>query len=311
MLESIARNACMDVEDDEDASFLNRIRHDAQLMMMTILSVKDQSPFLKILHSSRFSEGVISSIKRNLTRCIQVLLSHSADIVETRTFILRCFNNTPKLFKAFLHILTIPEVSPSFACISSYSFMTVLIDNGPYTWKYADEGEVTPTADKVMTHILPRALTKNILSKTLQTSNALLLLECLKCIGAIMKRFRNFVSDIQDCAERKGLIETYMKIMCRRLPDLQVLLSVGRSRFNPFHESSGQIASSIVIMNFCNILQLYASIFRSAISSLQFDWMKLLPDNYTMFCAAELCLQSRLLITLATINECYRVSFIV
>ena len=99
-------------------------------------------------------------------------------------------------------------------------------------------------------------------------------------------------------------------IKCVASSDLQELLSV-RSKFDPFCDGgpSKQHSNALVAMNFCDVLSLYASIFTTSISSIQFDWIKLLPDSYVQFCSSEMSLQSRLLTTLTSIYDCYQVSF--
>lgn len=277
-------------------------------MTVTILSDRKRSPFLKQLYSNRFSENVVASCTNNLTRCIQVLLSCTGDMAESQSFVIRCFSNSPKLFTAFLRVVQVPDPVASFSCISSFALITFLIDKGPHTWNFNSDGGTALSAEKAVLHIIPRGLTKNILTKALQSSNALLLLECLKTIGAIMKRIECFMSDFQDCIGGKSLIEKCRNIICKKLPDLQVLLAV-RSKFDSFrvNEASSQIANSIVTMSFCEILQRYASIFKNNISSLQFDWIKFLPESASLFCSAELGLQNRLLSTLSEIYDSYKV----
>ena len=301
----------MSFGEDENKDSLECIKRESRLIIMTVIYDKDQSPFLKQLQSDRFSDNILASCTNNLTRCIQILLSCSADMVETRTFVLRCFNNTPKLFTAFLGIVTVPEPMPSFSCISSFDLITFLIEKGPHVWNFIDGGKINLTAEKAVFNIVPRGLTKNILTKALQNSNPLLLLGCLKVIRAVMNRLDCFINDVSAMVGGQSLVKKCVNILIKRLPDLQVLLSV-RSKFDPFrlNENSKQVANSVVTMNFCEVLRRYASVFTTVISSLQFDWIKFLPENATVFCSAEMGLQNRLLTTLTSIYDCYQVSFL-
>ena len=175
MLENITRNVCMDVIKEEDNHILDLIKQQSQMIVATILSDTKKSPFLNILHSDRSSESILSSCTSNLTRCIQVLLASSSDVIDTRAFILSCFSRTPKLFISHLKFLTVPEAKPSFSCISSYALIAYMLDRGPCAWNCSDDELKDLTAEKVVLQIVPRGLTKNVLTKTLQTSNALLL----------------------------------------------------------------------------------------------------------------------------------------
>ncbi len=286
---------------------LNALNDQSRHLIVTILSDQERSPFLKLLQSSRSSEIVASSITRSLTRCMQVLLASSSDVTETRTFMIQCFINTPKLFIAYFHTLSIPEVSPSFSCISSYAFVTHLIEKGPIV---LCENMIDLNAENLVLQIVPRGFTKNILTKTLQTSNSVLVVECLKCMSAIIKRLNKHIAHVRAFSESRDTIEKLVNAVCKRLPDLQVLLSL-RSKFDPFcdNQLSKPHANMIVSMHFCDVLQLYASTFTSTISSLPFDWTKLLPDDCLKgFCSVESCLQIRLLTTLASIYSSYQVS---
>lgn len=310
VIENISRNACMNFDEEVDNEVLNSIKFQNRMLIVTILSDIKSSPFLKTLHSSASPESVISSQSHNLVRCIQILLALSSDQVQTRSFILQCLNNTPSLFSSFFRAITIPDIAPSFPCISSYSFISFLIENGPRTWSLSGDSSKVLTSEKVVSQIVPRVMTKNILTKTLQTSSHLLLLQCLKCIGSIMKRLQRLLNDVQVSEEGDNTKQKWTDAVHKRLPDFQVLLSV-RSKFDPFranHKSPIHRAHTIVSVNFCDVLRLYAEIFTKSISSLQFDWTKLLPEDYLEFCSANRSLQTRILSTFESIYKCYDVS---
>ena len=301
VLDIITRNAYINVDDNEDEIWLRPIKSECHLIIDMLLSDSQQSPFLQLISSTKSPRNIELSIISNLTKCIQLILTSSPNAVSTRNFVLRCFQNTPKLFTSFLKVMSIPETASSFACISRYSFIAFLIENGPFPYNSS------MTAEAVLSFIIPKNLTKNAITKTLQNANTILLLECLKVISTVLEKLCKYKKHTYG----KSLTEDYLNIVRKRLPEVQVLLSIGRSKFNPFVDktnTSERTINSVVTMNICNVLQLYATAFASSVTSLQFDWMKLLPENCDTFCAADHYLQVRLLSTLASINCCHKVS---
>lgn len=288
-------------EDHHCADELHLLKLECQMIMTAILTDRRRSPFLKHIHSERSTDNIISSCASIMIRCIQVLLSYSNDTMETRTFVLHCFNESPVLFSRFFRVIQAPEPTSSFATISKYSLLTFMIDNGPQIWNASVGKTKELSADKLISYILPKGLTKNVLSKTLQNSNGLLTMECLKTIDSILNRLRSFME-----VANSELSADCSKLIFRRLPDLQVFLSV-RAKFDPFvHKEKVKVATAVTI-SICSLIQNYTSLFLNTLSNLQFDWMKLLPEKTATFCSASLILQSRLLKTLSGISNSYQV----
>ena len=269
-----------------------------------VLIDNQRSPFLKQIHSEKSSENVISSSANVLIRCIQVIVSCSNDKMATRNFLGLCFSKSPLLYSRYLRVIQVPEPIQSFATIATFSLVTFLIEDGPEIWKCMDNTNVL-SADKVISNVMPKCLTKNILTKTLQSSNALLIVECSKTIGAILSKLLLLKTTLT--SENTSLVEECNRIALKRLPDLQVFLSV-RAKFDPFdHEDIGKVAI-VVTIGICDLIKQYTSLFLRTLSTLQFDWIKLLPDDATKFCTSSLTLQSCLLSTLSGILNSYQVS---
>jgi hypothetical protein len=231
--------------------------------------------------------------------------------MTTRTFIVECVNKTPSLLPAYFRTLSLPEPKATFSCIASYSFITYLLHNVGKTWLCVEKDrssvitKSTTKGEQVLIHIIPKALTKNILTKAIQSSNLFLLSETLKLVIAVIKRAQNFLSSHQ----KLGLQNDMKGWLLRRLPDLQVVLSA-RSRYDPFikERSSSNMSRNLLTMLFYEVLISYSSTFQSTITSIQFDWVKILPDSSDAFLSSPKSLQYRSLLTLNAVYDSYNVS---
>ena len=265
------------------------------------------SPFLRII-SGDLDEGVVASAMNQVVRCIHLLVSLKP-IMTTRTFIVECLNKTPLLLPPYFRTLNFPEPKATFSCIASYSFTTFLLHNVGKTWSHAQQSWSSKNAkssEQALIHIIPKSLTKNTLTKAIQSSNLFLLSETLKLIIAVIKRAQELLS-----VGYKLVLQNDVKEgLLRRLPDLQAVLSA-RSRHDPFISKEGgssKMSQNLLTMLFYEVLILYSSTFQSTITSIQFDWMKILPTSADHFLAVSKCLQYRSLLTLNTVYDSYNVS---
>ncbi len=307
MLENITKIMLISAPKHNHEKELVSLKGECKILMMLVLADRERSPFLKQIHSERSAQIITSLCEGALIRCIQVILSSNNDVIEKRAFVLRCFNNSPTLFSQYFRVLQVPDPAPSFQTISFYSQLTFFIDNGPKMWNYQDSVVTDASTAKAVMSILPKSLTKNVLTKTLQSSNAFLIVECLKTVAAILKRLSNLILAIES---NEKMIENCTKMIFRRLPDLQVFLST-RAKFDPFAQNYLDKLANVATVCIWNIIEKYTAIFLSTLSSLQFDWIKLLPNNAQTFCSTNLHLQSRLLKTLIGITNSYQVSIFI
>jgi hypothetical protein len=149
--------------------------------------------------------------------------------------------------------------------------------------------------DQVFISIVPAKLKKHVLTKAVQSSNALVVSETLKLLYSLIHRFHKVMQDIKE--KQEPFSNLLVDAFIRRLPDLQAILSV-RSRFDPFSPGGNVSASAVVIGHVCKVLDSFASNLPESLNTVKFDWIKLLPENAGTFCSATPILQLQLLSTL-------------
>jgi len=291
---------------------LNLIAFESRRIVHFIL-LEDRSPFLVPLHSDDSLETVVDTCIHQLNHCVRMLTSTTVDI-PTQNFITQCFANSPILLSHFFRTMAVPEPKPSFSCIASFQWIVQLIQKGPLIQQSYDDERIgrkeNYKTEKLISHIMPTKLTKNILSKALQSTNSLLVCESLKLIISILERCRLILETIPSHSQNVVWNEIISDTLQKRLPDVQVLLSV-RSKYDPFSnkEASQQppsmLINSILTGFVSNVMQLYTSMFSVALLSVQFDWLKLLPEKHEAFFSVNRGLQHKVLKTFEAMYEFY------
>jgi len=160
-------------------------------------------------------------------------------------------------------------------------------------------------------------MTKNTLSKALQSPSPLLVNQTLRLITAALSRLRRVLSSAPPGAATAAP-STLTTDVRRRMPDVQVLLVV-RARFDPFAPSAPP-SHGIVTMSLCAVLEGYASVLEGAgMGGVAFDWGKLLPSDGggggrdgdgEAFGRVDPALQLRLLRTLGVVYCCLLITMV-
>ena len=278
-------------------------------ILQIVFSDHMKSPFLIYLKVDRSSgKNRSTKVSTQLDKAIQAFLSVNGDM-NSRHFIVKCFNKTPSLFQSWMKNLLIPDPKPSFAFLSKISLLCLMLDNGPIT----NEGPSMDnqiTVNSTLASIIPKSLSKNILTKALQSQNAILVSEVLKLIMVILLRYQRVVKHYDiDADDTKVLVEK----ISGKLPDLQILLAL-RSRFDPFckilevNSVRNQLSSNEVIMiHLCETIERYSIVCPAIVRDVQYDWIKFLNDS-TSFLRVPRCVQYRILTLLLRVFHCPGVS---
>ncbi len=289
---------------------LDDIKMECKKTIHMLFTDTENSPFLFFLNSDRSSEHSHLMLLQQMNKSLQYLLAIDNGI-ETRAFALLSFEQTPALFPNWLRTVSVPEPKPSFACLSTFSLISYMLKNGP-SENAAREMKVKNDAGKMVydllvTNVIPRALTKNILTKAIQSSNPFMAIQALKLVAVILDRFKKCVDKIHGSKMKH---EYLAEKFAQRMPDLQIILAI-RSKFEPneaklddnpkFHHHN------FVTMNLCIVLQLYSSVFPNAFRTGQFDWTKLLSKSTESFLSLPLSLQHRILQTILSIHNSFKV----
>ncbi len=313
VLDHMVKIYCVPTYNEENPGFVSNVRCECKDMVEFLLADDKCSPILLQLRLEREKKknASASSLMSQVNKVVQHLLVSRSDM-ETRQFVSSCFNSTPSLYPHWMRTVAVPEPKASFSFLSTLALISFMLKNGPEA-KSLDDGllggnDKKKALDYLVATIVPKALSKNILTKTIHSSNAFMVNETLKLIIVILRRFQHHTRRISD---KDGRIECLVETLLSRLPDIMVLLSL-RTRFDPYEKGSDQctmnISKSFILFNFCEVLQLYSTVFPRAFKVVQFDWMKLLSDSTTDFLSVPAILQERLLYTMSKINECYEVS---
>ena len=293
----------------EDDSYLPEIKSECKEMVQLLLRDTEKSPLLKQINSIGSMETTALAVLQQTGKAMQTLLTTSPTL-DTRKFAVACFQKTPRLFQYWLRTLSLPDIKPSYSCLAKLSLISYMLKNGPNlpdtdVQKFNDNDK-KKAFDVSISFTTPRALTKNVLTKGIQSSNPLLVSASLVLLSSVLRRFSAIVKQIPNGEKRDYVAEKLLL----KMPDLQVLLGV-RSKFDPYgHTTSGEQARhhSFVTMGICEALCLYAQVFSASFKIVQFEWIKLLSDSSTTFLLAPLSLQHRILTTMLIINDCYEVS---
>jgi hypothetical protein len=265
----------------------------------------EHSPLLQDLHSV----GSSHFVKNIVNRAIHKLLD-TCKTYEKRFFVTSVFQKSPSLFTDWLRTVSIPDPEPTYSYLSKLSFLSFTLKMGP-TMELLHDGELyeddqKKDSERIIAAIIPRALTKNILTKGIQSANPLLVIETLKLLSVILRRCRILVESIP-LHEKQLFVRE--KIANAKIPDLQVILGT-RSKFEAYHHpNKDQYAwqQILVTMAICDVIKLYARECPQVFINLQFDWLKLLPVSTSSFHTVPVCFQYRILTTISSIHSCYEV----
>jgi len=280
------------------------------LLFLLLIDVQS-SPFLQVIHDTRSVDNTFyKSLAHQLTRCIHMLVTSTYD-TSLRERIVEYLQNSPPLLPFFFRSFSLPEPSPSSTFFSRISFIRSLLEKGPVhsTWLGETLEASQEQHDNCTLWIMPSRLSKNYLTKAIQSSNAMIVSHMLKLITSILRRTAIFTREMDQ--DKRALLTDMIQ---KRLPDLQTFLAI-RSRFDPFRATSQlspENTSSVhcdsnyfVIFYLCCLLQQYRSLFEV---STQYDWTKLLPDSPESFRTSPIWFQTRLIQTLTSMYSTEEVS---
>jgi hypothetical protein len=299
-----------DIDVNAAQTALEEAGAESQQILFSFLADPERSPFLSRINNSKQDDKLAAQCAQQLVRAMMLLLQRRPSLAMQR-FLIHCLQTTPKLVPYFFKVIPVPDPKQqTFPFVARMGFLFRLIREAPTTATAVScvgNGDRVDSqdADEIIVSIIPQNLKKHILSKALQSSNALIASETLKLLCALVDRYRRFLVDNkEDTGEELNslLADTFI----RRLPDMQPLLSM-RSRFDPFTGGDGAKASTIVIGHVCTVLNSYALNLPQMLHSVKFDWAKLLPTSAETFCSASPVLQFQLLQTLENVLSLHEV----
>ena len=220
---------------------------------------------------------------------------------------------TPTLLPDLFQKLTVPDPNKHpFSFLARLRFISLVVQSDGTTpaaclthLTTLGRCVVESNVDPVVRILAPSALKKTVLSKAMQSKNALLVAETLKCLICLIQRIDTVKNSIfaeneaEDAAKFWALLSAKVVIL---LPDLQVLLST----LSRFDLAEGDRAAPVLCGHLCQLLLSYASNLPEVILGVKFDWIKLLPVETEIFCRLPATLQVKLLRTLEallTINK--------
>ena len=270
-------------------------------LLFVFLADSAQSPFLLRINHSKTGDNQATHSAQQLVRAMVLLLQSRPSLPMQRSLI-HCLRTTPMLVLPFVKMISVPDPKQSFAFIARMAFLFRLLREAPPVASCIESGAHLDAqqVEQILAAIVPANLKKHILSKGLQSPNALIVSETLKLLYALIDRFRCFVGDTKGKAGEEEFHKSLADAFVRRLPDLQPLVSV-RSRFDPFGSEGDMKVSAIVLGHVCKVLDSCALYLPDIILNAKFDWKKLLPTNAETFCFATPLLQFQLLQTLQNI----------
>lgn len=265
------------------ASPMEKVGIESQRLLLPLLTIRSVSPFLQLRDDEQ--------IARTLIR----LLESESATLELQHFIVFCTNQNPSLLQHLLRMLAFPEPKKTFDFVSRASFISNLLRKGPPPFACLCAGnrhEKVFLADEALATILPEKLQAPIVTKSLQNGNALVKLVTLKLILAVVGRFELVKREgVENCKWDDHYIDALSSSFIEWLPDLQIILAL-RSRFNGFSRDK---AGGLVYDFLLRVVESYISIHPSLVEGSNLDWMKLLPENASIFHRALPIVQVRVL----------------
>lgn len=246
---------------------LNHVGVAARRLLFLLLASRDHSPLLLALEgnetSAKNSEQVIAKAL--------VLLLDTSKGLEIQRFIFHCVSIASGLMSALFCVLTFPDPKKTFAFMKKLNFAGRLLQHVPLPSKYVPGWDET---------IFPKELKRQHLSKALQTSCPLLVVETTWFMQVALKRYSLFAE------KAAGHTESMDETFFQRMPELQVILAT-ISQFCLAKSLASQEVTRC-LYEFMRILVLkHPPILRSV----TFDWSKLIPSDARNFCSTPLHLQ--------------------
>jgi len=298
----------LDATDDheEDLTPLQEAGQEARRFLWPLLVDAQRSPLLQVVQQeSKTSRSISSSYshlhnaEQNLVRTMVRLLDNhpAAGRLAWQQCLCRGLTSTPAMLPTIFSKLTMPDSNKQpFSFLARLRFISSILKiSAPIACKNMDAQVSDNSDDSILQHLLPQGLKKIILSKALQSKNAMVVAETIKCMICVLQRAGLVHQQIDKNDESlRGTLCAKLSLL---LPDLQVILST-LSRFDLTGENR---AAPILCGHLCQLLLTYASTFPTLIEDIKFDWIKLLPGQASVFCSLPLPLQSSLLKTLETI----------
>lgn len=289
-------------------------------LLFSLLTDTIRSPFYSRSTQANRVESPGRNFMQKIVRSLISLSSPANMTLGMRSFILHCFSLTPELMPMFFNsISTVSDPKPTFECISSLAHLSFYIREGPTMLQcLVKENELTHTSlsnlkskndESLILTSIPKSLTKNTLSKSIQHPNPLVVFESMKLCISILHRSKIFLdslitfsSDEKD--ENKEVLECilsrFMGALIHRLPDTQSLLAI-RSKFEQSNKKTGKKSMHLILsMQIYEVLQLYKECLPQFFFSVKFEWTKLVPEK-EMFDSIHPVLQYRSLKTLQSI----------
>ena len=269
---------------------------EARRLLFPLLANSSRSPFLRRI-SGKEDDKVSTIYITFMVKALNQLLNTSTSL-PTQNFIIHSLAENPLLLPGFLKGMQIPDVKSTFTFLSKLHFIARIVKDGPSPSACIVTTDMSPRGiEKLMLVVLPQNLNKHLLSRAIQSSNPLIVAEAAKLIMRVLARFRLLLSSFGQSADQDLVSHAFVA----RLPDVQALVSI-RSKFDPFANQQ----KGIVIVNglICRLLDALAETVPSAIVSAKFDWIKLLPDNPSLFSKAKPVAQLQILQTLERIMKC-------
>ena len=307
MLDNLVHLAYMPGETKfHEESYVPEIIEECRAIVETLIMDKDRSPFLNLIRTPQVDQSLRVNVLQQSGKAIQSLLCMRSNI-EARILVSKCFQNTPQLYQQWTRNFSMCDMAANYACISSLSLISYLIENAPDVDEIlAASTDMGKMFESMISFTSPRCFTKNAITKGLQSSNALLVMQTLKVCGLILDRFSKLSAIV--CENKRDRSRYFSEKLAGRMPDVQVLLAI-RSKFGSNEEScSCKSHLNFIMKGICDTLDLYVDIFPQSFITLQFERIKLLFDgSSTNFLKAPFNLQRRLLKTLFYIFECYKV----
>ena len=258
---------------------------EARRLLFVLLSDIERSPFLKIVCFRDRSDQLDAHFSQ-LSRALHSLLLDHGNSAVMKMFLRMCLDTTPQLLPYVFQGLHLSEPKPNYHTLSSLSFVNHVIADAPSPEKVLPSLNAerdTVSSKTILSFIIPTCITKVLLGKVVQSTSALLVSSGLKLIITVLQRANNFVSALKDFkndgnddSKRINELQDFIRqAVLRHLPQISLLLSIP-TRFDPFGETASK-ANAVVIIELCKAIQYYGQFDPSLITSVQFDWVKLLP----------------------------------
>lgn len=268
----------------------------ARRLLFLLLADASRSPFLKRI-SGKDDDKLSSIYMTFMVKALNQVLNASPSI-HTQNFIIYSMTETPLLLPGFFRYIKIPDVNATFAFLSRLHLVSRIMKEGPPPSACLVVTDLSPRGiENTLSNLLPQHLNKQVLSRALQSSNPLTVFEAAKTILRSISRYRLMVVSFKNSSFQ----ELVSKAFLSRLPDVQALVST-RSKFDPFaNEKKDSVLVNGLI---CRVLEDLAETFPIAVTSVKFDWTKLLPDPISLFRKARPVAQLRILQTLEKIIKC-------